>query len=226
MPEIFSPALFTNETRDEMKKAEKRGDESSNTKAQILKDDLNYIGEGGRVVVAATEVNPEMLVAVSMKETTPTEAKTIYYNQKLLKTLFPYNFPTIYAAWGKTEVRGVSANFRERINGRHFTKEETQKMHIGLPVESAANPFYKVRDTFIELDIPVVFDKNERNYMVSDYKDEMFVDMVNYSNWTTDQKNRVLSYMQQHGYQPRDIKIAETCLNRLLVLKTSAKPNS
>ena len=96
-----------------MKSAIKSGDNTSLTKAQILRDDMNYVGEGGRVVVAAIESDPDVLAAISLKEVSPSEAKTVYYNHRILRILFPYNFPKIFASFGRSQQKGVSINFRE-----------------------------------------------------------------------------------------------------------------
>lgn len=220
MPELFSSTLFTQETERKIREAEKQGDNSSNTKAQILRDDENYVGHGGRVVVAATEQNPDKLVAISMKEVFPKEAKTVFYNHKILKILFPYNFPKIFATGGKHQGKGVSANFRERVYGRKFTKKEANDVHSHRNVSSTEHPFSKVIDIFEKLGIPILFDRNERNYMVSDYDDEIFVDTINYNNWSEEQKDAVINYIEAEGYSKRDVRVVKSCFERLMIINS------
>lgn len=218
MPKIFRPDLFTKETSRNIKKYADSGNNSSNLKAQLLKRDANFVGEGGRVVVAATENDKNVLVAVSMKEVFPKEAKTVFYNHRILHILFPYNFPKMYASYGRIKESGVSANFRERVIGRSFTKLDIVNLNLHKYVSSVEYPFWIVIDTLKKIGIQIKFDNNERNYMVNDYGDELFVDTINYSNWSEMDRDRVLNFMKQNGYSESDIRVVENSINRLLVI--------
>lgn len=221
MPKTFSPELFSSSTRKKMNKAIKEGINSSNVLAQILKDDNEYVGEGGRVVVAATEKNPEILVAISFKEVPAEQAKNVYYNHKILSLLFPYNFPKILASFGRSEGKGVSVNFRERVRGRNFTKAEAQVMKNGNAVSSKEHPFANVIGVCESLGIGMYFDGNNRNYMLNDFGDEVYVDTISYSDWDESKKNVLLSYMRKQGYDGGNIRKAEAYINRLIVINGS-----
>lgn len=225
MPESFSPELFSEETRDEIRDLQKRGIVSSNAIAEALLRDVSKVGEGGRVVVSATEADPDKLVAVSRKEMSPQEAITVYYNQYLLRTLFPENFPVIYASYGKYQGKGVSATFRERITGRPFTKQEAERIHETdtnkeVVIKSKKHPFSRVIRAMEEMQIPIVFDKNERNYMVGPSDEEYFVDTINYDHWTEEDKTHWLSYMKEHDFSEKELARAGRFIDRLILVNT------
>ncbi len=225
MPESFSPDLFSPETKEKIESLSKKKKLTSNDVAQILKTDINYVGEGGRMVVSGIEGNPDKLVAVSYKEMTPEEAKAVYYNQKILNLLFPDNFPIIYAAYGRKSEKGISANFRETMYGRKFTKAEALKMLTdaeGLPSkkeEYEQEPFSNVVRTFKKLEIPFYFDKNERNYMKTDDGREVYVDTINFKFWTDEMRDRLTKFMELNKYSQRDVELARKYVDRLIALK-------
>jgi len=214
MPESFSSDLFSPETNTEIRRLYKRKNLTSNDVAQVLKSDINYVGEGGRMVVSGIEGNPDKLIAVSYKEMSPEEAKAIYYNQRILKLLFPDNFPTIYAAFGRKSEKGISVNFRETMYGRKFTKEEILNMLSDVERmfpeqrESEIEHFSNVIRTFKELGIPFYFDKNERNYMKTEEGREVYVDTINSKFWTEEMRDRLVEFMKLGKYSERDVDLA------------------
>lgn len=218
MPDSFSPELF--ESKSEIRGVLREGSTSSNKIAQILKEDINFVGEGGRVVVAAIESDPDRLVAVSYKEMSPEEVKAIYYNQKILKILFPENFPIIYAGYGRKDGKGFSVTFRERVWGTKFTKTQVEMMMKRNAADSKTvdNGFDKVILACNEMNIPFYFDLNERNYMKSIDGDEVYVDTINFRFWTHEMKERVLEYMKKNTYPEKEIQLAAVYIDRLLTL--------
>lgn len=217
MPEIVSPKTFSEEVEESIIKNEKDVI-FTNTMAQSLKGDINYIGEGGRVVVASVEGNEDKLIALSRKEVDPDTAKSIYYNHKLLRLLFPDNFPSIYASFGKKDGKGISANFRERIYGRKFTKQEVHKVFGSSTKGLQDNSFRVVVDAIKEMGLPLKFDENERNYMMSEEGREYFVDTINFRGWTDEMVESVRTYMNRKEFGDEDKKKANNYLGRLLSL--------
>lgn len=222
MPEIVAPKTFSDEVEETIR--EKKGKViSTNAIAQSLKGDINYIGVGGRVIVATVEGDEDKLIALSRKEVDPDTAKSVYYNHKLLKLLFPDNFPTIYASFGKKDGKGISANFRERIYGRKFTKQEVQKVFGDSAKGLQENSFRVVVDAIKEMKLPLEFDENERNYMVSEEGREYFVDTINFRGWTEEMVKSVFSYMDRKGFGDEDKQKANKYLERLISFKKSTK---
>lgn len=93
-------------------------------------------------------------------------------------------------------------------------------MHSEKLVSSKENPFSKVIKTMQSLGIHMNFDGNQRNYMVNDYGDEMYVDTINYSRWDTDQKNAVIAYMESAGFSPSEINKVSAYIDRLLLFNS------
>ncbi len=221
MPELFSSESLSVDSRIVLQDLFERGNVSSNDVAQLLKTDWNFVGEGGRMAVAALENDPDKLVAVSYKESSPEEAKAVYYNHQILCTLFPDNFPRIYAAYGRLNGKGLSLNFRERVYGETFSKAGVQKMlnkvDRGLK-DGEDRSMARVIDVLRQLEIPFYFDNNERNYMKGSGGQEVYVDTFNFRGWTEEMKTKVLVYMKHHSYDEKDIRIVENGVKRLLLL--------
>jgi len=158
------------------------------------------------------------LAAVSRKEVSPEEAVTVYYNQALLRMLFPDNFPEIYASYGKSKGKGVSVNFREEIIGRAFTKQEAQKLHTDnlvkepMVIKSEEHPFSKVIRAMKEINIPIVFDRN--------------VDTINFRDWTEEHKNSWLDYMRDKGCSQVEMDRASRYINRIITVNQKVIPTA
>ncbi|MEK7525104.1 MAG: hypothetical protein AAB548_01905, partial [Patescibacteria group bacterium] len=93
----------------------------SSVKRAVRKSGLVYLGYGQDCVVTKSTLLPETVVAINGRELTRWEAKNIYYTHKLLKTIFPHNFPAIWAVFGK-HPGGVgwslTFSYREEKNGK------------------------------------------------------------------------------------------------------------
>jgi hypothetical protein len=151
----------------------------------------------------------------------------------VLQLLFPDNFPTIYATFGQVSGKGISANFREFVHGRQFTKKEVVKM-IGetdstdSSTETNKPRFSQVISTLKKVGIPFYFDKNKKNYMKSDDGREMYVDTFNFRGWTVEMKNNLISYMREKRYSDNAIRLAEAYAERLILMnkKVAEQTNS
>jgi len=146
--------------------------------------------------------------------------------------LFPDNFPEIYASYGKSKGKGVSVNFREEIIGRAFTKQEAQKLHTDnlvkepMVIKSEEHPFSKVIRAMKEINIPIVFDRNERNYMVGPSDEEYFVDTINFRDWTEEHKNSWLDYMRDKGCSQVEMDRASRYINRIITVNQKVIPTA
>jgi hypothetical protein len=75
------------------------------------------IASGGECMVLEHPISKEKLLALNFANIGPEKAKDIYYSQKILKTLFPHNFPSIYASFGDMSEDALNGTVREKITG-------------------------------------------------------------------------------------------------------------
>lgn len=75
------------------------------------------IASGGECMVLEHPISKEKLIAMNFANIGPEKAKDIYYSQKILKTLFPHNFPSIYASFGDMSEDALVGTVREKITG-------------------------------------------------------------------------------------------------------------
>ena len=211
MPEFLKPADFSEETKKEISKVDKI-DIGSNEIANILKDDVNFIGEGGRTIVATIEDAENKLVAIARKEMKPEEAKRIYYNHKILYTLFPEHFARIYATAGKTKevTHSLSYTIRERVFGEH-------------PKIKAVGDFKDVIKQLAEIGISIQFDTARRNFIVGVGGHTIYVDLVNFAGWKAEHEKLILDWMEKRKMKDADKDLVRTSLHRLLVLSQQTK---
>jgi hypothetical protein len=145
-----------------------------------------YLG-GGKEVIALTQDGPfdtALVLAINHWVMKPNEAKTLYYSQRILQTLFPHNFPHIYAAfgsWAQTKSGDdISGTIREYIEGPHRNRRiwqaEDNLKHIDKYSEF---PFSQAWECIQELELPYQPpDTGGNNFIIGSDGGTYYVDVL------------------------------------------------
>ena len=87
---------------------------------RIARDlNLKFHGSGQSCAVVSVGEKDEKIFAIHYTQLDPVRAKKMFYEQKILSTFFPHNFPKFYGASGEldSEHQGISGTIRQKITG-------------------------------------------------------------------------------------------------------------
>lgn len=75
------------------------------------------IGIGGECVVIPHEKDGKLVVAIHYDGLTKEQARLLYYQQRVLSTLFPHNFVPFYMTYPSQDEKGSGITIRAKIEG-------------------------------------------------------------------------------------------------------------
>lgn len=178
----------------------------------LVREPLKASGEildmGAESLVTETEDNPDILYAVQIDgELSPKQAKDIYWGHKILSTLFPHNFPRIYAAYGDANKSGrqLGRYYPSRLTG---TIREKIYPHADNTQEGRYS-FQAVLSFCKDIGIPdvSVFDFfGDNNFIHGKDGGIYYVDTINRSAYKIFQKlpsNGIREWMDTHTVQDK-----------------------
>ncbi|MFA6586139.1 MAG: hypothetical protein WCS86_03185 [Candidatus Paceibacterota bacterium] len=228
MPELGPKTNFSqeiNEARKQQMQMRPNWEEVAN------KYNKKVLGSGGECWVV--EGDDDKVLAISRYFKTPEEAKKIFYSHKILQTLFPYNFPHMYASFAPKEddLSHLPSTIREKIIGTSgekqnllkrlkkdlmsvsvirniFSKKYNLKNKKGHSFSSVTNVAYKFSPF-------IFFDPAEFNFIVDDNNNEYYVDTAFFKYIDEQLVNNILNYMKMNKYSDNDINTVLTAFNRL-----------
>lgn len=170
---------------------------------------VELIGDGVECAVVSVNGESRHVVALRYKEMSPEYAKETYYLQRILSTLFPYNFPHFHASFS-------GDNKNEILPGTIRQKIEKSKHAI------AKYPFGQVLNQMTRMGIReyISMDTSDFNFQIAPDGGQYFLDTpkVNEKLWD---KELFTIYMRnnlnQEGqkYSQKDIKLVQSSIDRL-----------
>ncbi|MDP3726378.1 MAG: hypothetical protein Q8R36_04240 [bacterium] len=188
--------------------------------------DKKILGGGSECVVIPLEGSENKVAAITLKDLSSYEAKKMFYNQRILSTLFPYNFPKIYASFAKhpdPKIQNISGTIRQRIEGPTRWQLEKKLEHEGTLLkllrivtekDKIKYPFEEAEDGLNQAGLPVGYDTMEDNFMVGADGGEYYVDTPNVYIEITD-VDKLMAYMQKNKYTAEDIETVRKSIERL-----------
>ena len=188
MPRIESYSL-----KNDLLKAVKDNisvDEDRNVCIPILtlKKAGHILGGGGQHLVMSNPDNPdkEVLAFVYNESLTEEHAKQIYYSQKIMNTLFPHNFPKIYAVTAGSILdesgEKIPVEIRQKVVGKEpkditelYQTNINKTLKNQIPIKY---PFSKVFDFYEEMGLENYNGDHRGNYINADDGGQYFVDIL------------------------------------------------
>lgn len=170
------------------------------------------IGSGSESIVFERPNDTTKVEAINFYHIeSPIEAKRIFYRHRLFNTLFPHNFPKIYASQGWNSVKNnITGTVREKIEeGSVFDHDYS---------------FGKVQQFVKQLDLPIAFDTLGANIRVGVDGGQYYLDKIEgykpiFKQWdppTKDwDKQAVEAYLKANKYTPDQIEIAMKSIDRI-----------
>lgn len=190
---------------------------SDDTYDAFLNNNAKILGEGAECLVVSLPDKPDKAIAYSFHNTYEAmdvvRAKNTFYAHKILKILFPNNFPTIHAAFAQDN-NGNKGTIRERIE------------HSPYDGRVIKNKFKQVDEFFayvLRVSPYQFFDANDDNFVLSNDGNEYFVDLVNTADLQgnslvkvlSDKEAQIVDYMSKHGFPDDDIIKVSTYIGRM-----------
>ena len=181
------------------------------------------IGFGSECIVVPIKGKEQRVAAYSYNGLEPNQAKRLFYLHRIFSTLFPKNFPHFYAAFGKTRdsTVPVTGTIRYKIEGvrRDTTilpsvEREAFQKPSRQPIKPKF-PFKRVEEETEKMGVSFFFDRAHTNFIVGNDGGEYYVDVLEDSLPANYPREKILSYMEQHGYSPEEKRVVEISLARL-----------
>lgn len=240
MPELINIEEIT-KMKEEMKTRSRFGFflPSEEVDQLIENYDKDLVGKGAECVVFSERdesqqgkyfglgkkpFREDVVVAVDYRTVlNPIQAKEIFYTQRIMATLFPFNFPRFRTSFGsEDEAGGVSATIRNKID--IVDSDEHNASHIDL---GAKHPFSYVAKTINELRLPVNIDKSDFNFGRDGRGDVYFLDKVRLKkvggSWSEEDtvwdKDTIDIFMSKNNYSESDKRIVRKSIDRLTALQ-------
>lgn len=206
------------------------------------------LGSGAECIVLEVGTDKQKVAAITHSEYGsdgsygPLQAKTIFYNQRIVHTLFPHNFPKFYASFAEhpdPDIKQISGTIRQRIHGTGGSEEgyspvskpkeksKIQKLFFflkkGKETQGVTHPFYKAEKALDEMGLKLYLDDNAVNFMLSEDGGEYYVDTLSVSSIAepSDLK-KILEYMKVNKYTKHEMKVVSNSVNRLNQLRERA----
>lgn len=258
MPELLNPP--SRKAHQSIEAGLKRIPEGPNKGARYLdpgqiekiveENDLAYISEGSECIVVSPqkrtwkslwrkpEVDQRLVLAFDYKMNEkrlidPKEAKTLFYTQRLMSTLFPHNFPHFYSAWGAYDPKQVSGTIRERKIPKKPPLIERVRSYFSKSGESSTlqkidYPLSKVHQVLKELgwDFIYIDSTASENRIVGQDGGEYFVDktriflkageQLDSNRWNMD---KLTEYLRKNQFSQTDQHIIIGSISRIQELQ-------
>jgi hypothetical protein len=127
---------------------------------KVLKTSGKKILGSGAECIATDEGNGRVLVMKYREFSNPIEAKKEFYLHKILSTIFPKNFPKMYASFAKGEdnISNMSSTIRQKIQGQDMGSLHKDKLSLGQHLKMAGVIFL---EAFKSFDVSIARDKKE-----------------------------------------------------------------
>jgi hypothetical protein len=204
----------------------------------LKKYEGDVIGKGSECIVVPIEGEEKKIAAYSYsRELSPSQAKRIFYLQRIFSTLFPHNFPHFYASVGSLSrsegEEGVTGTIRHKIDG--IATKEAIKRHPSLDknlpfLEKArANlrralpphfPFSEVlRACKKEMGFDLHHDSSTVNFLLGSDGGEYYVDTLKEVP-SQFMLAPILAYMDKHTYSEEEKRIVTVSFERFEVVDT------
>ena len=135
MPEIPYNIPLVNAIKAEIKPDTQISDQEIYARLAPLYPETEYIGKGSQSIVVGHPLSPNKVLAFEHSPKTPKfplEFSEIYHIHKVLSTLFPENFPRIYAT-------SLIGSVRQRIEGKKIGSEVKEPTDMEGAVEYYIN---------------------------------------------------------------------------------------
>ena len=182
--------------------------------------DEKFVGAGVEVVVVEKEGNPEIIEAIRYKELRPSEAKRIFYTQRIYSTLFPDNFPRFH------NVSSDRINDDETGSPRYRSGSVRQRIRgeIGKSKEEIKHPISSVVKVCEEYGIPLKLDDyHAGNFITStESSSEFYVDSPTIPMPLTEEHvSAIRKYMDDKEVGKKDRRLVEVSIKRIQELQPS-----
>ncbi len=199
------------------------------------------LGIGKECVVIPHEKNGKLVVAIHYKGMTRYDARRLYYEQRILTTLFPHNFPAFHMVFPSQKEMAVGVSLRARINGAGGTAfshtpgsgsptstEDPNKNDAFLEKEREYNahrsqirfPLKRATDGLEEMGLYFNVDDFVGNQIIGEDGGEYYVDSGGFV--TPQSVPDVLRKMERFGYDAEAIHTVKECFDRLDALNQDA----
>jgi hypothetical protein len=145
-------------------------------------NNLDFVDKGHACVVVKEKGQDKHVVAFTTEDVSPEKAKEIFHTQRILATLFPYNFPRFRASAHSDETEGRPAS-----TVREYIKSDWD-MRYG---------FSKAQDGLSELGIKVWLDQSPGNFVTGENGGQYYVDVPSIRPEDRDwDKQKILRHMR------------------------------
>jgi len=195
----------------------------------LASEGLEWLGGGKDRLVFVDPGNPNKAIALARSseelEFSPRWAKQLFYLHNIFSTLFPHNFPHIYAAHGSIDSEALDIKHPGTVRERVLT-DEKYLYERRSPIQY---PFSRVKRLCKYWEIPLMVEDAPHNYMVSKDGGEYYVDMFlfpesqsqNYEGLDT-----ILTYMNRGkgNYSDSDKAKVERYIQRLHAVQEEMEP--
>lgn len=181
-----------------------------------------FIGVGRESVVVAIPGSDKKILAFSFKKLDPFRAKEMYYLQKIFSTLFPHNFPKVYASFSEDEKKKrVSGTVREYVRPLMSKYGIVETIVTSEKGKKIKYPFSHALRILNNLGIPLNIDAKSDNFVVGDDGGEYYVEPVKRFQpflWQSGKRESILRFMEYYGYSSRDMRVVSHSIDRLFQL--------
>lgn len=191
------------------------------------KHGVKLIGYGSEYVVVEIDGEPTMVMAYTHKGFVPELMKEKFYAQRILATIFPHNFPRVYAVFGTDKWDKVSGTVRQKIESVRTERKEHSYIELGTD-ERCKFPFEEIIDTINKLELPIRLDTDEgkgygstrmpnTNFALAADGGIYYLDIPQVLINQPWKRQTLLSHMQSHPekYSDTDIQIVLRSLDRI-----------
>lgn len=204
----------------------------------VEKYDTKFVGKGSECVVFSERdhskkkkyfglgnkpFRDDVVVAVDYRSVEdPLKAKTLFYTQRIMSTLFPSNFPRFATSFGDADtVNGVSGTIRQKVD---IVKGDENNKNSDF---GAKKPFGDVTKVIEMLNLPVNIDMSHFNFAKDIDGNVYYLDKVRLkvagvswkeedTIWNTE---AIIEYMEKNNYSETDKRIVQKSIQRLNYLK-------
>ena len=183
--------------------------------------DYEHIGSGHECAVFRKRSDPERVIAFRYEKFSPENARKTYYLHRVFSTLFPHNFPRFYmVASPNEESEDRISSVRQAISGVDL--EEMKKKKGFDKLSYIEEPFEAVREFCQKLSLPVNFENNDFNFIITDDKKEYYIDTITDSSLARWPIEALIDYMDhavtkdgRPVYSKRNKEVVEKSIRRI-----------
>jgi len=189
---------------------------------------LEYVGQGSHVFVFTHPSNHEVLLAIDFEREGISEAKSTYYLHRILSTLFPHNFPRIFASAGSLPHSSnkrdgtLTGTARQRIRGKQHFPPWWKRINDSQQFDRDSYfPFSRAWETIKKLDFPITDpDFGGPNFITGPDKGTYYIDLFALDRFRPDDWNikDIRAYMSENSLSPTEIKTVLNSIKRLIEL--------